>query len=221
MRLSVRLFAVLRESAGAEEVEIVLGEGATVADALAALRTEPGLGEVLERMPVRLAVNREYARPDTQLFAADELAAIPPISGGADLALGTVRARISSEPLDAAELSGWVGRPGAGAVVCFQGTCRDVDALEYETYAAMAEERIERILTECVERHGLEAAAAEHRVGSVPLGEAGVVVAVSAAHREEAFAGAREAIDRIKAEVPIWKREVEVGTRHWVEGTPP
>jgi molybdopterin synthase catalytic subunit/molybdopterin converting factor small subunit len=221
VRLSVRLFAILRERAGAEQVEIVLGESATAADALAALRAEPGLGEVLERLPVRLAVNREYAFPDTPLSAGDELAAIPPISGGAWPALSRVRARISEEPLDAAELSAWVGRPGAGAVVCFQGTCRDVDRLEYESYAAMAEERIERILADCVERHGLEAAAAEHRVGSVPLGEAGVVVAVSAAHREEAFAGAREAIDRIKAEAPIWKREVEAEERRWVEGAAP
>jgi molybdopterin synthase catalytic subunit len=221
MRLNVRLFAVLRERAGADAVEIVLPAGATAADALAALRAEPGLGEVLERLPARLAVNREYALPDTPLAPGDELAAIPPISGGAWPALARVRARISEEPLDAAELSAWVGRPGAGAVVCFQGTTRDVDRLEYETYAAMAEERIATILTECVERHGLEAAAAEHRVGPVPLGDAGVAVAVSAAHREEAFAGAREAIDRIKAEAPIWKREVEAEIRRWVEGTLP
>ncbi|HET8813350.1 MAG TPA: molybdenum cofactor biosynthesis protein MoaE [Solirubrobacterales bacterium] len=221
MRLSVRLFAVLRERAGADEVDIDLGEGATAADALQALRMDPRLCGVMERMPARLAVNREYAFPDTPLAPGDELAAIPPISGGAGLALGAVRARVREESLDAGELSIWVGRPGAGAIVSFQGTTRDVDLLEYEAYAAMAEERIARILEECVERHGLEAAAAEHRVGSVPLGEAGVVVAVSAAHREEAFAGAREAIDRIKAEAPIWKREVEAGESRWVEGTLP
>ena len=91
----------------------------------------------------------------------------------------------------------------------FCGTTRDVEKLEYEAYAEMAEERIATILGECVAAHGLEAAAAEHRVGTVPLGEPSVIVAVSAAHRGEAFAGAREAIDRIKAEAPIWKREVE------------
>ena len=85
----------------------------------------------------------------------------------------------------------------------------------------MAEERIAAILRDCIERHGLEAAAAEHRVGTVPLGEPSVVVAVSAAHRDEAFAGAREAIDRIKAEAPIWKKEVEAGESRWVEGTRP
>jgi molybdopterin synthase catalytic subunit len=86
----------------------------------------------------------------------------------------------------------------------------------------MAEARIEEILTECCERHGLLAAAAEHRVGAVPLGGPAVVVAVSAPHRGEAFDGAREAIDRIKAEAPIWKREVDgEGAGTWVEGAPP
>ena len=85
----------------------------------------------------------------------------------------------------------------------------------------MATERIEAILTEVVAAHGLEAAAAEHRVGAVPLGEPSVIVAVSAAHRGEAFAGAREAIDRIKAEAPIWKREIDGEEARWVEGTKP
>ena len=93
--------------------------------------------------------------------------------------------------------------------------------LEYEAYREMAEQRIAAILAECAARHGLLAAAAEHRVGAVPLSEPAVVVAVSAPHREEAFAGAREAIDRIKAEAPIWKREVEAaGEPRWVEGAP-
>jgi MoaE-MoaD fusion protein len=216
MRLTVRLFAMLREQAGADSVELELSEGATGADALEALRAEPGL-ELLNRLPVRLAVNREYADLEDELAAGDELAVIPPVSGGA----GQPHARVSAEPLDAAEISRMVGRPGAGAIVTFQGTTRDVERLDYEAYAEMAQERIEAILRECVERHGLEAAAAEHRVGSVPLGEPSVVVAVSAPHREEAFAGAREAIDRIKAEAPIWKKEVEAGEGRWVEGEAP
>jgi molybdopterin synthase catalytic subunit len=212
MKLSVRLFAMLRESAGTDRLEIELEEGATAADALAELRRSPGL-ELLERLPVRLAVNREYAEDATQLRGGDELALIPPVSGGADL-----EARVCSEPLDPGRLARAVGRPGAGAIVTFQGTTRDVASLEYEAYAEMAEERISRILGECRERHGLEAIAAEHRVGRVPLGEPSVVIAVAAAHREEAFAGAREAIDRIKAEAPIWKKEVEGGAGRWVEG---
>ena len=97
----------------------------------------------------------------------------------------------------------------AGAIVTFQGTTRDVERLEYEAYREMAEERIRAIVTDAVERHGLEAAAAEHRIGTVPRGLSSVIVAVSAAHREEAFAAAREIIDRIKSEAPIWKKEVE------------
>ena len=215
MQFEVRLYAILRERAGAERVEIDLDDGATAEDALAAVRRLPGL-ELLDRLPVRVAVNREYADPQQPLAAGDELALIPPVSGGA-----AVHARVTAEPLSPAAISEAVGRPGAGAIVAFQGTTREVERLEYEAYAEMAGERIAAILQECVERHGLEAAAAEHRIGTVPLGEPSVVVAVSAAHRPEAFAGAREAIDRIKAEAPIWKKEVEAGEGRWVEGTTP
>src|SRR5437870_4876098 len=115
-------------------------------------------------------------------------------------------------------LAGLVGRSAAGAIVTFQGTTRDVELLEYEAYHEMAEQRIAAIVGEAARRHGLAAAAAEHRVGPVPLGESSVIVAVSAAHREEAFTAAREIVDRIKAEVPIWKKEVDAGSEHWVEG---
>ncbi len=214
--LRVRLFAVLRERAGSESVEIELTEGATVADALAEVSTLAPLAELLDRMPVRMAVNRAYVSPETRLGPDDELALIPPISGGAE-----VYARVTGEPLSLEALVGAVSRPGAGAVVSFQGVTREVSRLDYEAYREMAEERIETILRECVERHGLEAAAAEHRVGAVPLGHSAVIVSVSAAHRGEAFAGAREAIDRIKAEAPIWKREVGLDGGAWVAGEPP
>jgi molybdopterin converting factor subunit 1 len=214
MRLTVQLFAMLRERAGAERVEIELDDGATAADAIEALRAQPGL-DLLEQLPVRLAVNREYVEPERELASDDELAAIPPVSGGGD-----VHVRVTAEPLDVEQISRMVGRPGAGAIVTFQGTTRGVERLEYEAYAEMASERIATILRDCARRHGLEAAAAEHRIGSVALGEPSVVVAVSAAHREEAFAAAREAIDRIKAEAPIWKKEVEADAGEWVEGKP-
>jgi molybdopterin converting factor subunit 1 len=216
MIVRVRLFAILRERAGRDSVEIDLPAGATAADALAELARLPALSDSLPRLPVRLAVNREYAGPQTPLRTDDELALIPPISGGAG-----VHARVVAEPLSAEALSRRVADPGAGAIVCFQGVTRELARLDYEAYGEMAAARIGTILAECVERHGLLAAAAEHRVGSVPLGEPGVVVAVSAPHREEAFAGAREAIDRIKAEAPIWKRELDGdGEARWVEGTP-
>jgi molybdopterin converting factor subunit 1 len=214
MTVRVRLFAMLRESAGRDWIEIELPSSATVDDALRELALQPGLAESLARLPVRMAVNREYAGPETPLRADDELALIPPISGGA-----AIHSRVAGEPLSADALSRLVADPAAGAIVCFQGVTREVALLDYEAYREMAELRIGEILEDCRERHSLLAAAAEHRVGTVPLGEPAVVVAVSARHREEAFAGAREAIDRIKSEAPIWKREVGAdGAAAWVEG---
>lgn len=217
VELEVRLFAILREHAGSDSILLELDEGATVADALERLGADPSLADLLQRLPVRIAVNRDYATAETPLRAEDELALIPPISGGAV----RVHARVSAEPLSLEALSRAVGSPAAGAIVSFQGVTREVERLDYEAYREMAEQRMAAILGECVERHRLEAAAAEHRVGTVPLGEPGVIVAASAAHRGEAFAGAREAIDRIKAEAPIWKREVGAGESRWVAGDPP
>jgi molybdopterin synthase catalytic subunit len=124
---------------------------------------------------------------------------------------------VTEEPLELGAIVARVRDPRAGAVVAFEGVTREVEQLDYEAYEPMARERIAAILAEAIERHGLCAAAAEHRVGTVPLSEPSVIVAASAPHRGEAFAGAREAIDRIKAEAPIWKRE----PAGWVEGAPP
>jgi molybdopterin synthase catalytic subunit len=213
----VRLFAILRERAGRESIEVDLAEGATVADAIGALSKLPALAGVLDRLPVQMAVNREYATMDTRLAAQDELALIPPISGGAD-----IHVRVTQERLSPQALIDAVTRPGAGAIVTFQGMPRSVCRLDYEAYREMAEERMATILNDCMERHHLQAVAAEHRVGKVELSEPSVIVAVSAAHRSEAFAAASEAIDRIKAEAPIWKQEVEPdGTVRRVHGTEP
>jgi molybdopterin synthase catalytic subunit len=217
MKIEVRLFAVLRERAGADRVTLDLPEGATVGDALAAVAGRRGLEELMRDLPVVMAVNREYASEDDALRPDDELALIPPVSGGATEF--AAHARVTAEPLSVDELARRVARPSAGAIVTFQGTTRDVDELRYEAYREMAEERIGEIVAEAIERHGLAAAAAEHRVGSVPLGEPSVVVAASGAHREETFAGAREIIDRIKEEAPIWKQEVQGSAQRWVDGT--
>ena len=213
----MRLFAMLRERAGSDTVTVELPEGATVRDAITVIGAERGLGDLFAAMPVVMAVNREYAGEDDALAAGDELALIPPVSGGESTAVAHVR--VTDEPLSVEALARRVSRRSAGAIVTFQGTTRDVDELEYEAYREMAEERIAAIVTEAIDRHGLEAAAAEHRLGSVPLSEASVLVAVSAAHRAEAFAGAREIIDRIKEEAPIWKKEIEGGEQRWVKGT--
>ena len=218
MEVEVRLFAILRERAGTERLSLELPAGATVGDAIAAAGREPGLDELIGAMPVRAALNREYVGIETPIEPGDELALIPPVSGGAT---APAKVRVTDEPLSIVAIANSVERPGAGAVVVFCGVTREVESLDYEAYGAMATERIARILDECAARHGLEAAAAEHRVGTVPLGQPSVVVAVSAAHRGEAFAGAREIIDRVKAEAPIWKREVAGAEAEWVEGAPP
>lgn len=225
MTITVRLFAMLKEQAGRAEVELDLAPGATAREALTAAGTAAGISDLLDRMPVALAVNREYAKPDVVLADGDELAVIPPVSGGApegDLPL--IHSAITAEQLSADRLMRFVTHPDAGAVVTFQGMTRNALRLEYEAFSEMAGEQLSSILAAVAAEHGLIAIAAEHRTGSVPLSEPSVIVAASAGHRPEAFAGARDAIDRIKSELPVWKREVitEAGveTTEWVAGTP-
>ena len=202
------MFAGLRERAGAAELELELPEGALVADALDRMRA------LTEGVPVVIAVNQEYADAGAMLHGGDEVALIPPISGGA---VGALHARVTTEPLALDPLVELVRDARAGAVVTFLGVTREVSELEYEAYAEMAERQMAEIVARAVERHGLCAAAVEHRVGTVPLSEASVAIAVSAPHREEAFAGGREIIDEIKAKVPIWKKE----EGEWVRGVTP
>jgi molybdopterin synthase catalytic subunit len=208
MEVRVRLFAALRERYGAPEVVLELPDGALVGDAL------ERLAGVTEGVPAVMAVNREYADRAFALHDGDEVALIPPVSGGS---IDSLHARVTDRPLALDPLVELVRDPRAGAVVTFQGVTREVGELEYEAYAEMARSQIAEIVARAIKRHGLCAAAAEHRVGTVPLSEPSVVVAASAPHREEAFAGAREIIDEIKARAPIWKKE----EGEWKEGTTP
>lgn len=207
MQVTVRLFAQLRERAGAREVPLELPEGASVGDALAALQ------DVSAGIPVVMAVNRSYATPDVVLSESDELALVPPVSGGST----AIHVALRDEPLSMDAVTALVRDPRAGAVVTFQGVTRDVPKLEYEAYAEMAEASLRAIAEAAAERHGLCAAAIEHRIGDVPLSEPSVVVAASSPHRGEAFAGAREMIDELKARSPIWKKE----EGEWVPGNVP
>jgi molybdopterin synthase catalytic subunit len=208
MHVRVRLFAGLRERAGANEIRLELPDGASVGDAL------ERVGALTDGVPVVMAVNQEYADASSALHPGDELALIPPVSGGS---VGAMHVRVTTEELSLDPLLGLVRDPRAGAVVTFLGVTREVEHLDYEAYEPMAQRKIAEIVAAASERHGLCAAAAEHRVGVVPLSEPSVAVAVSAPHRDAAFAGAREIIDEIKAQAPIWKKE----EGEWVKGTTP
>jgi len=213
MAVTVRLFAMLREQAGVATVELPHADAPTAGAAASCAAASVGIGDLLATMPVAIAVNRTYADGDTPLRDGDEVALIPPVSGGSGARIHT---SITEERLSLDRLVELVRDPGAGAIVTFQGEPRNVEVLDYEAYVEMAQEHMQAILEDLCVAHGLIAAAAAHRIGPVPTGEPCVIVAVSAAHRPQAFDGAREAMDRIKADVPIWKREVDGDRAEWV-----
>jgi len=206
VRVTVRLFAGLRERAGTARLEI--DDVARVGDVWAKL----GLGD--EPGGLLYAVNREYAGPDDALHDGDEVAVIPPVSGGAF--------RISTAPLDLSAAADEVATDEAGAVATFVGTVRrssrgrDVLYLEYEAFAEMAEPMLAQLADELIAKHGLCKVAIHHRVGRVEIGEASVVIAVSAAHRAAALDACHEAIDTLKNTIPLWKKEVYAGGEEWI-----
>jgi molybdopterin synthase catalytic subunit len=215
--VEVRLFAWVAEHAQARVVSVELPRGVRASTVIARTLKVAGLDETLGASDsVRLAVNKEYVMASHIVEPGDELALIPPISGGAP-----VHVRITGERLNLQELHDLVMTDGTGAVVTFTGTTRDVNLLHYEAYEEMAQLRIEQIAIELMQMYKLEAIAIEHRVGEVPLNEPSVIVAISSRHRPAAFTAARDAIDKIKAEAPIWKLEVDAGYRSWVRGERP
>lgn len=211
VKISVRLFAGLRERAGADHVELELPDDARAGDVLAAMGLEPGQCIV--------ALDREYARVDERVLPTHEVALIPPVSGGADDVVRLVE--VTERPLDPAPVLAAVRDLRAGAVVLFEGVTRDVEALDYEAYVEMAAQKLRTIAEEVAAKHGLCAVAVLHRVGRVPLSEPSVLCAASGPHRGETFAGARELIDRAKAEAPIWKVELTPEGPQRVEGALP
>jgi MoaE-MoaD fusion protein len=208
VKVAVKLFAALREQRGARQVELELADGARVEDVWPAL----GLGE--EPGGLVYALNRAYADRGARLSEGDEVALIPPVSGGAYL--------LSEEPLSLERCAAEVASDDAGAIATFVGTTRsrsrgrDVVRLEYEAYEGMAEAEMERLAAALKERHDLIEVAIHHRVGPVEIGETSVVIAVSAAHRAAALAACAEAIDTLKQIVPLWKKELYVGGEDWV-----
>jgi MoaE-MoaD fusion protein len=208
MRVTVRLFAGLRERAGAGARELELPADSRARDVWAAL----GLGE--EPPGLLYAVNEEYAAPARQLSDGDEVALIPPVSGGAF--------RLTEEPIDLDSVVAEVVDERAGAVATFLGTTRahsrgrDVVHLEYEAYEGMAEKAMAEIAESLRAKYELCAVAITHRIGTVGIGETSVAIAVSAPHRQDALAACRDAIDTLKEQVPLWKKEVYEGGEEWI-----
>ena len=206
MRITVRLFAGLRERAGAAEREL---EGvARVGEVWPAL----GLGDEPEGL--LYAVNRRYTDPEHELADGDEVALIPPVSGGAFA--------VTTEPLSLETVVDEVSDESAGAIATFVGTVRResrgrrVLHLEYEAYAEMAEDVMAQLAAELEQRYDVWAIAIHHRVGRVEIGDASVVIAVSAPHRQDALAACKDAIDTLKQTVPLWKKEVYEGGEEWL-----
>jgi molybdopterin synthase catalytic subunit/molybdopterin converting factor small subunit len=205
VKVRVRLFAGLRERAGWSEREV---EAETVGEVWSAL----GLGD--EPAGLLYAVNQEYADRDRVLASRDEVAVIPPVSGGAF--------RLVDGPLDLAAVIAEVADERAGAIATFQGTVRrqsrgrEVIALEYEAYGGMAEKVMVEIAEGVKSRYELCEVAVEHRVGRCEVGEVSVAIAVSAPHRQDALAACRDVIDGLKQRVPLWKKELYEGGEEWI-----
>jgi molybdopterin converting factor subunit 1 len=219
-RLNLKLFATLRERARTAELSREFDDGATMTQIWQALVREfPALAG--HHHSVGFAVNQEYVEGDCCPREGDEVAFIPPVSGGAEPRwVGPIT--ITRNPIDVGELERAVADPAAGAIATFTGTTRRDNAgrrvikLEYEAYEPMALSEMRKLAREAGERWKIVRIAICHRIGRVGIGETSVAIAVSAAHRAEAFEACRFAIDRLKEIVPIWKKEYFEGGEVWI-----
>jgi molybdopterin synthase catalytic subunit len=218
--VQIRLFARLREQAGTDCVDLEVPDGSTVGDVHSALLARfPELEP--NRSLMRPALNQDYAGWESRVGEGDEIALIPPVSGGS----AEANLEITVEPLDARRMEAAVMHPGAGGVCTFIGVVRDnsrgesVSHLEYEAYADMAIAQMRAIVVEIAERWPEARVAMAHRTGRLEIGETSVVVSVSCPHRAQAFEACRWGIDRLKESVPIWKKEFAASGSTWIEGT--
>lgn len=226
MRVKVLLFALFREQAGKARLELELPEGATVGDAKQALESQ---------YPLRLsgglaAVNQNFAQGQVVLREGDELAFLPPVSGGtteAPRAVSDDQFGLTYQPLRVEPLVEWASADPYGAVLSFLGTTRspnkgqEVAYLEYEAYPAMAERVMQQIIAEMRERWVLGRVALWHRLGRVSPKEGSIIIVVSSPHRPEAFEACRYCIERVKQVLPVWKKEYSPDGSFWVEGQAP
>jgi molybdopterin synthase catalytic subunit len=215
MRIRIRLFAVLREKAGVDEVYLDVEDGSTAADAARILMTQHP--EIRPMADIALfAVNTEYVDANFPLSENDELALIPPVSGGIR------RAHVTADALDTKAITQSIHKSEYGAVVTFEGVVREenlgreVAYLVYDAYVPMVEAEMERIAIEAEQKWGSMGVSMSHRTGRLEIGEVSIVVAVSTGHRKESFESCRYIVDQIKARVPIWKKEVWEDGEEWI-----
>lgn len=223
MNVRVVLFAKPRELVGKPQVELALPSGATPADVWSQLSSQYDLGPLPRSF--RCAVNSEYAAWNDPLKDGDELAVIPPVSGGA---VGERRGLVAirDDQLDAGAIADRIKTDADGGLVVFEGIVRaksrgkEVRALVYEAYGLMAQRQMEQLAEEAHRRWPINDVAIVHRVGTLQVGETSVVIAVSAGHRGEAFEACRWLIDELKRTVPIWKKEVYTEGEAWIDDRP-
>jgi molybdopterin synthase catalytic subunit len=216
MEVDIRYFAMIREMVGRQAERRLVPQGATAGDLFAGLvREHPRLERI--RPVTMVMVNQVYVGADHPLQDGDEVALIPPVSGGAGDSFV-----VQAETLDPRRVEAAVADPASGATVTFIGTVRDhgrgrrVTHLEYEAYAPAAERTMAQIGDEMRSRWPVQRVAMAHRVGSLAVGEASIVISVSSAHRDAAFGACQYAIERIKEIVPIWKKEHYADGAVWI-----
>jgi molybdopterin converting factor subunit 1 len=221
MKVHVRLFAGLHDLVGRRNLALDLPDGATVADLHTQLAREyPAVTPFLRTLAC--AVGEDYVAMDQPLREGDDVALIPPVSGGSEGPF-----RVTSEPLDANELLAAVRQDESGAVVLFHGMARNnsdgrrVIALEYDAYPSLAEKKLREVADDVRGRWPITGIGVLHRTGRLEIGETSLLVAVSSPHRQEAFDACHYAVDQIKQTVPVWKKEIwEDGSGEWVPGYP-
>ena len=222
MRVRVRLFARYREALGRERLEVDLPEGGTVESAWSAVADRHP--ELAPYRPFTLfAVGQDYVSPEHRLRPDDELCLFPPVSGGHDAAASADVYAVVDRPLSPNTIAAEVDDPGAGGIVIFSGVVRNetggrpVKFLEYEAHAPMAEVKMREIGQTVRSRWpGVRRVAMLHRTGRLEIGESSVLIAVSAQHRGDAFEACRHAIEALKKDAPIWKRELYPDGSSWV-----
>ncbi len=226
MRVRVLFFGMLKDIVGKPADEIDLPEGSSVADVLR--RYESQIPQLKQSLPsLAIAVNQQYAGPDTKLKADDEVALLPPVSGGAPEPAGRHRcATIVREVIDAQRVVGALKRGEDGAALVFEGVVRNQTRgrktlyLDYEAYEEMALQEMESLAIQALQQFQIRDVSIVHRLGRLEIGETSVLIAVASAHRAAAFDACRWLIDTLKRTVPIWKKEHFEDGAVWADGEP-